>query len=774
MLGGFLDKTSGQKSGRMVLLACGAKFLWQFFSLRQVNLKLMEHLMHAEQKKVLFSGGRSLLSAVAFLLCGVFCWSGALSSVEAQQIDPSDLWYRAFVLMKEGEAKEREQKALAAYNKFVESKRMFDAVAREHPDFHPSIVRYRRKELGDKLLTLKTFLRNGGASSGGMPAAGGGNGSGGGVVTGQVTPSATKPAGSASPPAGQSQGLPSWNPEFSNLPPTSNTPPRPNAVVRPNQLPETSVPQPTAGAGASPFTDATRQIKRQFEQMEAKIRQMEQQNQSLNQAVIERESRLKKMQEQVTEAQKREQALVLRFRQLQQSKGKDKNAEAQIVLLKKELSKALDTLEAANKQNREILSELQRTREEMVLLRKERDDLEMERSRLAEIIENGGDGPKAVERLTKINAKLRQDLSDARLYAESLAKSNGDKQIEVEVLKEKVAEIAEQRLELLEENEKHQLLIADLQQRLQQTAKGVVEMSAGDSQEALEENRLLRGVVLRQLRRQAQIKQAREMVLEQLAELGVESEVLLESLDAMSVTPGLTEEEKKLFKQPAVADLIQGMGNPRVDGAIIVEGGKKKGDEQSPELALQDLNEELEQLQKVGQFDFSQGRYKDAERAYRKFLSYRPKSVEGICNLATVQLQLKEYGEAEKLLKKSLTLKKADGRAYYLLGVVYFEQGKLDEALKRFDEGLQINPKNAKAHNCVGVISSQKGWVERAEKAFTEAITIAPDYADAHFNLSILYTTGKKPDRKKGEKHYRKAVELGLPRDAKIEEVLNS
>lgn len=747
-----------------------------------------------------------LLSAVVLLSLWSLGSGVGVPSARGQQIDPSDLWYTAFVRMKEGEAKEREQKALAAYNKFIESKRLFDAVARDHPDFHPSIVRYRRKELGDKIAGFKAFFQNGGAASGALPGMAGETG----VTTGQVPnqvaaeskrapvipqipqqnqrPIQTSPAGAAK------QGLPSWDPEFANSPSSGkarlNSSNPLNSMQRPQTLPNPPRAQPPAGT--SSLGEATRQIQQQFDQMEEKIRKVEAENKSLKRSVFEGEERLQKLQGKMAEAQKREQDLRQRYQLLEKESSTAQNAEAQVVILKKQLSEALDALENVNKQNREILVELEQSRAQLASLQNERDQLkvsrdelerehkglEQERDELAEIVENGGDGTKAIARLTKINAKLREDLTEARVYAESLAKVDGDKRVEVEMLKEKIAEIAEGRLELIAENARHEKYIAELQQGLKLTAKGLVETDEASpsevSPEALEENRLLRGVVLRQLRRQAQIKQARQMILSQLDELGVESEALLESLDVISVTPGLTEDEKKLFRQPQVAELIQGSGGVSLHGTILIEGSKKNDSREQQVVSLQDLTEELEQLQKVGQFDFMQGRYQGAARAYRKFLSYSPQNVEGICNLASVQMKLKEYDEAEKLLKKSLTLEKKNGRVYYLLGVVYFEQGKMDDALKRFDEGLQLDPKNAKALNCVGVISSQKGWVEKAEKSFTKAVAIDPDCADAHFNLSILYTMGKKPNIKKGEKHYRKAVQLGLPRDAKIEQVLNS
>ena len=79
------------------------------------------------------------------------------------------------------------------------------------------------------------------------------------------------------------------------------------------------------------------------------------------------------------------------------------------------------------------------------------------------------------------------------------------------------------------------------------------------------------------------------------------------------------------------------------------------------------------------------------------------------------------------------------------------------------------DPQNAKAHNCVGVISTRKGWVSRAERAFTNAVSIDPDYGDAHFNLAVLHATKDEPNPKEAEKHYFRALHLGVPRDASIE-----
>ena len=205
----------------------------------------------------------------------------------------------------------------------------------------------------------------------------------------------------------------------------------------------------------------------------------------------------------------------------------------------------------------------------------------------------------------------------------------------------------------------------------------------------------------------------------------------------------------------------------------MVEGEERDGSGEGI-LEVKKIEAELVQIEKAAKLDFQEGRYDQAEENYLTFLKYRPRSVVCLCNLALVKITTKQYDEAEGLLEKAIALHDENGMAYYLLGRTHFGQGRFDEALSRLSEGLRFDPQNAKAHNCVGVISSQKGFANRAEEAFTQAVTIDPKYGDAHFNLAVLFTTGDKPDAKRAMDHYKKAVGLGIPRDATIEDILEN
>jgi beta-lactamase regulating signal transducer with metallopeptidase domain len=78
-----------------------------------------------------------------------------LEDARQRAIDPSNIWFRAFTQMKEGEALEDQGKLLEALGKYEQSKALFDSVFHAHPEFHPEIVRFRRKELEEKIAELR-------------------------------------------------------------------------------------------------------------------------------------------------------------------------------------------------------------------------------------------------------------------------------------------------------------------------------------------------------------------------------------------------------------------------------------------------------------------------------------------------------------------------------------------------------------------------------------------------------------------------------------------
>ena len=81
-----------------------------------------------------------------------------LEDARQRAVDPSNIWFRAYTLMKEGEALSDEGRLLEALSKYNEAKRLFDEVYHQHSHFHPEIVRYRRKELDERITEIRKQL----------------------------------------------------------------------------------------------------------------------------------------------------------------------------------------------------------------------------------------------------------------------------------------------------------------------------------------------------------------------------------------------------------------------------------------------------------------------------------------------------------------------------------------------------------------------------------------------------------------------------------------
>ncbi|MEZ0299396.1 MAG: tetratricopeptide repeat protein, partial [Candidatus Methylacidiphilales bacterium] len=94
------------------------------------------------------------------------------------------------------------------------------------------------------------------------------------------------------------------------------------------------------------------------------------------------------------------------------------------------------------------------------------------------------------------------------------------------------------------------------------------------------------------------------------------------------------------------------------------------------------------------------------------------------------------------------------------------------EAVASLTRAAALNPNNAQTHNYLGIACSQKGWQEAAEQECRKAIQLDANYGDAHFNLAVIYASQKPSNKESARKHYQIAIGLGVPKDPKLEKML--
>jgi tetratricopeptide (TPR) repeat protein len=169
---------------------------------------------------------------------------------------------------------------------------------------------------------------------------------------------------------------------------------------------------------------------------------------------------------------------------------------------------------------------------------------------------------------------------------------------------------------------------------------------------------------------------------------------------------------------------------------------------------------------------FKMQRYDEAAAKYQMIIDKYPESLYAWSNLGVVRSQEGKLQDAMKALQQAVKLSPNDAFSYRNLGIVYYQLNQNDAAIDALERSIALDPNNVYSHDYLGCACSQKGWQEVAEKEFRKAIEIDDSFPDAHYNLAIVYAMQKPPALELARRHYKRALELGLPKDPRLEKLL--
>ncbi len=478
------------------------------------------------------------------------------------------------------------------------------------------------------------------------------------------------------------------------------------------------------------------------------------------------------------------------------------------------------------------------------LLVEQRNELQQSLDEMAILLDASEQIDGDVKDLVAANLKWQKELGIAKMEIEKLTRSGGNYEAELESLREKVHAIQSERVSSEEDSMQYAERVSELSGKLKtmlvdlntttqqrdtavkerdeykalhgavvselETAK--VQLKEKDSLltraknqlasltgqlqesqntvkilgEAKEENDLLRGLVRKQLVKQAHLQQARDIVLDELRKLDVQSVTLLASLDSMAGERlELSEDERAMFKQSDDLELIKAVETSQVPEALASTSPNAVmapmsrpdagiGNMEADLVIAANRDNQITQLAKAANYDFSEGNYDIAEKGYRRVLQVDRNNLFALCNLGVIYSKRGEMDQAKSHFERALSADETFSDAHYHLGVLRFKQRNLDDAMESFYECLRHGGSNAKAHNYIGVIASLKGWGTRAETEFKKAVTLDPNLAEAYFNLSVLYSTREEPSKTLAKEYYHKALHNGASRDAGMEDFINS
>jgi len=166
--------------------------------------------------------------------------------------------------------------------------------------------------------------------------------------------------------------------------------------------------------------------------------------------------------------------------------------------------------------------------------------------------------------------------------------------------------------------------------------------------------------------------------------------------------------------------------------------------------------------------------YPTARGAYEKALAVDPDNLVALVNLGMVEFQSGDNAKARELLEKAVRLRLDTAPAWLTLGIIHMDADRFPEALATLSQAALLDPENPRVRNFLGVVIGRQGWIDGAQQELRRAVELDPAYADAHYNLAAFYLEEKPPAVELARRHYFKALELGVEKDAAMEKVLQS
>jgi len=719
------------------------------------------------------------MNKIGLLLLPVFAAFALPLGIFAQEIDPSEIFLKAYMTAQQGEKLERENQFKLALSKFRFAGSMLEELKKNHGEWQPAIVDYRGRKVAEAILRVQSKLAT-----------------------------ESDLAATAEPPAGDS------------------------LAVSPNGIPaEPSVevgPAPRRASSAevqAAIENATRELRARVDSLEAELKKSQEQISTVRKEKSDLTGQLQATSAELeqakgdlakkatAESEVRDQlAAAQESLQIIQSTGAGDQKAAvalrgEIAQLKKALQAAEAGRAAAEKDTSEAKSKLLDARKEVASVTQQRDNLQRERDDALRELKAAGQAQARVQVLVAENSDLQKKLAATENTVRELNADRPKKAQELQAVRQELEKLRDQLVASQKANQDSEKMVADLRAQLdeasgQLAAAKLNGATSEESERLVKENQMLRAIVVRERQEEARREQAKKLMLAEFDKLKIKSDVLDQQIHLLAepITK-LSPEELALLKTPVISISDSAPGTVKASLTIAKPSNPLTVSNTSSEQKTAPPNEksslesiadgednkigaelgaafkpgvppDLLPLAREAKDKFDEGKFREAETLYQQILAKSPNNLYSLSNLGVVLFRNGKLKAAELILKKAIAIAPRDEFTHTTLGIVYYQQAKFDDALSELTKSLAINPKSATAHNYLGITASQKGWQEAAEKEMLEAIADNPDYADAHFNLAVVYSTSQPPAKELARRHYERALALGAQPDPALDRLL--
>ncbi|MEO6477243.1 tetratricopeptide repeat protein [Luteolibacter sp.] len=428
-----------------------------------------------------------------------------------------------------------------------------------------------------------------------------------------------------------------------------------------------------------------------------------------------------------------------------------KGQRTQLQALEKQLAKKDEALGKANETIASLKKQLDESDAAFDQIRTERDSLLQERDQMKALLNLNADS--RIQDLIQQNMGLAKNLREATEKVEMLNRDNNSSKDELNEAKRDLSMTKAQINRLHQEKRDQDERLAEMEKRLKGEEAA---LSNGQASADPAEVTMLRDIIQRQLRVQERRRQARDLLVEAVRDMGTKDERLDQAIKLFdSQEIALSPEEQSIVDASPVDVTLR---------SLVTQ------DKATVDKNTSALNRDIAVYERTAEKTFAAGRYAPTRELFQMIIEQHPGHVSALCKLGVVDLKMNDPAAAVDTFRRAVELKSDNPYAHRMLGLSFMTMGDFRSAEQSTKEAVALSPDDALSLALLGAISENLAKPGEAEAYYKAAISADPMPSEPYFNLARLCAKNKRYDI--AREYYQKALERGAVPDPKLEQRL--
>ena len=453
----------------------------------------------------------------------------------------------------------------------------------------------------------------------------------------------------------------------------------------------------------------------------------------------------------------------------EQAEARSKELEVERDTLATSRDQAVKDAEAAKAETQTLTVRVTELEEERMQLVAARDEARKEAAEAKTALEKSAD-------LIEANRQLEGKLAEAAMQVEGMASDAKEKeeviaglQSSLDSVREELADAQSKLRDDRERFDKLQLVNDQLLKEYDEVSGALAAVQLGDvtaveAKLIQQENEVLRGIIMRQIKEQARREQAYRLAQEEMDRLEIKSDTLNDKIIQLAKpTLELSKAEQEMLKSPVVTVLHASddtvtaqveIFKPKVEDLAAAPG--EEGPEDVPQIAAEVVAEDAPQVEvevvaeagatpvagveseAVAADTLPAETAGDAEEEAQPSASPDeavasppeadiPPEVLALIAEARDQFVRGNFSAAEKLYQQFVELQPNSVVALANLGVTQFRQGKLTAAQLALEKAIAADPNDAFTLTTLGAVMIEQNRIEDSLAYLERASEVVPD-----------------------------------------------